>query len=52
MSRRLRGATHLKLKFNDLPQAVRERLVKLTAPGGEQPRVLVSDADWAGGWFT
>lgn len=42
----------MKLKFNDLPQPVRERLVKLTLPGGEKdPRVLVHDADWGGGWF-
>lgn len=39
-------------KFNDLPQAVRERLVKLTAPAGQaDPRVLVFDADWNTGWF-
>lgn len=39
-------------RFNDLPQAVRERLVKLTAAGGQaDPRVLLSDVDWNGGWF-
>lgn len=42
----------MRLKFNDLPQAVRERLVKLTAPGSEQdPRVLVCEPAWSGGWF-
>ena len=42
----------MRLKFNDLPQAVRERLVKLTAKGGEQdPRVLLHETDFVGGWF-
>ena len=42
----------MKLKFNDLPRAVRERLVQLTAPGGEKDqRVLIHDANWSGGWF-
>jgi hypothetical protein len=38
-------------KFNDLPQTVRERLVKLTQPGEKDPRILLQDVDWAGGWF-
>lgn len=39
-------------KFNDLPRAVRERLVQLTAKGGEKdPRVLLHEPDWSGGWF-
>ena len=42
----------MRIKFNDLPQAVRERLVKLTLPGGEQdPRLLLHDRDWNGTWF-
>ena len=42
----------MRSKFNDLPQAVRERLVKLTLPGGEQdPRMLLHHRDWNGTWF-
>lgn len=42
----------MRFKFNDLPQAVRERLVKLTVPGAEQdPRLLLYDRDWNGTWF-
>lgn len=42
----------MRLKFNDLPRAVRERLVKLTSKEGEKDhRVLLFEADWAGGWF-
>ena len=42
----------MRLKFNDLPCAVRERLVKLTSKGGEtDPRVLLHQTDWSGGWF-
>jgi len=42
----------MRFKFNDLPQAVRERLVKLTVPGAEQdPRLLLYDRDWSGTWF-
>ncbi len=42
----------MRIKFNDLPQAVRERLVKLTLPGSDKdPRLLLCDRDWNGTWF-
>ena len=41
----------MRLKFNDLPQTVRERLVKLTTAGTQDPRILLQSPDLAGGWF-
>lgn len=40
----------MRVKFNDLPRAVRERIVELSkAP--QDPRVVIAEPEWAGGWF-
>lgn len=41
----------MRLKFNELPRAVRERIVQLTHADGKDPRILHFTTHWGGGWF-
>lgn len=39
------------IRFNDLPQPVRERFVQISAAPGLDPRVIVHSKSFGGVWF-